>query len=120
MAKTKKFKLVRKTQTLELTGDFEGGEIEVVSSTPISFAVKILGMDENTAGEQEALIREFGDHVLISWNFVNENDEDIPANGDGMVSIDADTFNALMQAWTQRNVTGENLDEPSTEADTSV
>jgi hypothetical protein len=25
-----------------------------------------------------------------------------------------------MQAWTQRNVTGENLDEPSTEADTSV
>lgn len=120
MAKSKKFKLVRKTQTIELTGDYEGGVMTVVTSTPISFAVKILAMDEASAADQEALIREFGDDVLVSWNFTDEDGVDIPASGDGMVSIDAEAFNALMEAWTKRNVTAENLEQQPSEPDTSV
>lgn len=121
MAQKKKFRLKRKTVTLEMHGDYEGGVIEVVSSTPISFALKILSMDTASADEQEALIREFGDRVLISWNFVDdETGDDIPATGEGVLSLDSETFNAVMEVWTGRVTVDSNLEQPPDGPDTSV
>ena len=118
--KRKKFRLVRKTVTLDLTGDYEGGVVEVVTSVPISFTVKILDFDAASGAEQEALVREFGDKVLVSWNFEDEDGVDIPATGDGLVALDDKTFVAVMDAWGGTIEGGRNLEQPPDEPDTSV
>ena len=118
--KRKKFRLVRKTVTLELTGDYEGGEVEVSKSTPISFTIRILDIDTASGAEQEALIREFGDKVLVSWNFEDADGKDIPATGDGMILLDDDIYFEVMRAWTAQLRGSRNLEQPPSEPDTSV
>ena len=86
MAKrTKKFAIKRKTKTLKLKGDLEGGEVVVAANTPMSMLFQIMGVDTAGTKEQEKLIRQFGEDVLVSWNFTNEEGEDLPATGDGVV-----------------------------------
>ena len=118
--KRKKFRLVRKTVTLELTGDYEGGEVEIVKSTPIAFTIRILDVDTTSGAEQEALIREFGDKVLVSWNFEDADGVDIPATGDGMISLDDDIYVEVMRAWTAQLRGSRNLEQPPSEPGTSV
>jgi hypothetical protein len=120
MAKTKKFKLKRKTQKLELTGDYEGGEVVVVSSAPMSFLFQLVNMDGVGVKEQEELVRRFGNEIVVSWNFVDENDEDVPANGDGAVGLTSDLFSAIVSAWTESVGGDKNLDSQPSEPDTSV
>jgi len=118
--KRKKFIVKRETQTLELTGDYEGGEVVVVANTPMSFLFQILNMDNAGMKEQEELVRRFGDDLVVSWNFQDENENDIPANGDGTVSLSSEIFNAIVTAWTEAISGGENLESQPSEADTSV
>ena len=118
--KRKKFRLIRKTVTLELTGDYDGGEVEIVKSTPIAFTIRILDVDTTSGAEQEALIREFGDKDLVSWNFEDADGVDIPATGDGMISLDDDIYFEVMRAWTAQLRGGRNLEQPPSEPDTSV
>lgn len=120
MAKKKKFRLVRKTQTLELTGDYEGGEVEINASAPMSFLFNLLKMGSESLAEQETVIRDFGDNVVLGWNFADADGNDIPADGDGMVALDSDAFNAIVTAWTERLSGGKNLEQPPSEPDTSV
>lgn len=118
--RTKKFTVKRKTTTLELTGDYEGGEVEVVANTPMSMLFQIMGMDSAGLQEQEKLIRQFGDDILISWNFTNEAGDDLPADGDGVVTLDTDVFNAIVNAWTDSLGGGKNLDSQQKQPETSV
>jgi hypothetical protein len=116
----KKFTVKRKTQTLELTGDYEGGEVVVVASAPMSFLFQISGMDESGMKEQEALVRRFGDDLIVSWNLVDEDGNDIPANGDGAASLPSDIFNAIVTAWTQAIAGDSNLESQPSEQKASV
>lgn len=116
----KKFTVKRKTTTLELTGDYEGGEVEVVANTPMSMLFQIMGMDSAGLQEQEKLIRQFGDDILISWNFTNEAGDDLPADGGGVVTLDTDVFNAIVNAWTDSLGGGKNLDSQQKQPETSV
>lgn len=121
MAKrTKKFAIKRKTKTLELKGDLEGGEVVVAANTPMSMLFQIMGIDSAGALEQERLIRQFGDDILISWNFTNEAGDDLPADGDGVVSLDTDVFNAIVSAWTDSLGGDKNLDSQQKQPETLV
>lgn len=121
MAKrTKKFTVKRKTTTLELTGDYEGGEVVVVANTPMSVLFQIMSMDGAGLYEQEKLIRQFGDDVLVSWNFTNETGDDLPPTGDGVVALDADVFNAIVSKWTETLGGDKNLDSQPSEQEASV
>jgi len=121
MAKrTKKFTVKRKTTTLELTGDYEGGEVVVVANTPMSVLFQIMDMDNAGLKDQEKLIRQFGDDVLVSWNFTNEAGDDLPPTGDGVVALDADVFNAIVSKWTETLGGDKNLDSQPSEQEASV
>jgi len=121
MAKRKKkFKVKRKTTTLELTGDYEGGEVVVVANTPMSVLFQIMSMDGAGLYEQEKMIRQFGDDVLVSWNFTNEAGDDLPPTADGVVALDTDVFNAIVSAWTDSLGGDKNLDLQPSEQEASV
>ena len=116
----KKFKVPRKTRTVELEGDLEGGVVEI-GDAPMSFMLKLSNREEmNTAQEEEAMVRQFGDDVLVSWNLVGEDEEDIPANGEGAISLPSSIFNAVFLAWLTSLGGDKNLEQQQPEADTSV
>jgi hypothetical protein len=121
MAKrTKKFAIKRKTKTLKLKGDLEGGEVVVAANTPMSMLFQIMGVDTAGTKEQEKLIRQFGEDVLVSWNFTNEEGEDLPATGDGVVSLDNETFTGIVDVWIESLGGDKNLDSQPSEQETSV
>jgi hypothetical protein len=114
MAKrTKKFAIKRKTKTLKLKGDLEAGAVVVA-------AFQIMGVDTAGTKEQEKLIRQFGEDVLVSWNFTNEEGEDLPATGDGVVSLDNETFTGIVDVWIESLGGDKNLDSQPSEQETSV
>ena len=119
-----KLKLKRRTTTLKLSGDFEGGRVKVKKNCPIALILRILDMDSTSGKEQESLIREFGEKVLVSWNLQEEIKEDvfvdIPADGDGVFSLDDDVYFEVMRAWGDRFKGSRNLEQPPSEPDTSV
>ncbi len=116
----KKFKVPRKARTIELDGDLEGGVVEI-GDAPMSFMLKLSSREEmKTADEEEAMVRQFGDQVLISWNLVDEDEQDIPANGEGAISLPSSIFNAVFLAWLSSLGGDENLEKQQPEANTSV
>lgn len=116
----KKWTVKRKTTTLKLEGEYEGGEVVVSANAPMSVLFDIMAMDDANLKEQESLIRKFGDEVLVSWNFAGEDGKDIPATGDGVVSLDTELFNVIVNAWTDSLGGDRNLEQQPSEQETSV
>ena len=119
---TKRFRLKRRTETLELTGEYEGGEIVVAVDAPISFVFR---MGDISGGmplsDQLDLVREFGDTVIQSWNLEDADGVEIPADAEGAISLPFPVALAIIETWSKYVMgTDRNLAEPSSEPDTSV
>ena len=125
MAKKKKFTLKRKTYTLPLSGDLEGAEVEYSKRVPVEFLLQMEGLTTATVGDlstedQRDIVRSFGDIVLVSWNLADEEGNDIPADADGVLSLDSEVFNAVVDAWKDHLIGGKNLDSAQPEQPASV
>ncbi len=96
--RTAAIRVVRPKKILELTHEgLMGGEIEVWADVSMDtyFELKRLIADE----EGELLAGYFGDHILIDWNLVGEDDEALPPNGAGMNALGASMSLAIVVDW---------------------
>ena len=125
MTKKKKFTIKRKTYKIPLTGDLEGAEVEYSKRVPVEFLLQMEGLTSATVGDlspddQRDIVRSFGDIVLVSWNLADEEGNDIPADADGVLSLDSEVFNAVIDAWKDHLVGDKNLDSAQPEQPASV
>ena len=56
----------------------------------------------------------------MSWNLADEEGNDIPADADGVLTLDSEVFNAVIDAWKDYLVGGKNLDSAQPEQPASV
>ena len=82
--------------TAKLNGDYKGAEFTCITKPSMATMIAItMGDNEDIA----APMMSFGDLVLVSWNLETEDGE-VEANGDGMLSLDADLSGAILSAWS--------------------
>ena len=82
--------------TVKLNGDYKGAEFTCITKPSMATMIAItMGDNEDIA----APMMSFGDLVLVSWNLETDEGE-VEANGDGMLSLDADLSGAILSAWS--------------------
>jgi len=82
--------------TVQLNGDYKGAEFTCITKPSMATMIAItMGDTEDIA----APMMSFGDLVLVSWNLETDEGE-VEANGDGMLSLDADLSGAILTAWS--------------------
>lgn len=120
--KSKGFQLEQNTITLEFQGRFAGLEVEVVTDAPIDFVFRMGEVVGAPLKEQLEIIREFGDVVIDSWNYLHpKTGEPVTADGDGAVSLPFSLALSIIEAWASYIVGNDsNLEKPETEPDRSV
>ena len=98
------FKIPNRKLVIELA-DYEGAEITCLLDVKMKtfFSLQDLASDNDSI---ESAYTVFGDQILESWNFENQNGEEIPATADGMMEIPPSIAIALMSAWTQEVSSG--------------
>ena len=94
-------------------------------AVPVEFLLQMEGLTTATVGDlstddQRDIVRSFGDIVLVSWNLADEKGNDIPADADGVLSLDSEVFNAVIDAWKDYLVGDKNLDSAQPEQPASV
>ena len=120
MAKRKKFKVKQQTREIDLTGTLEGGWAKLNLNMPMRLMLNIENLDELSKQEQRDTIVEFGDSVLVEWNLVGTDGNDIPPNGEGLLSLGSADYLSFFRSWAVKVNGGENLEQQSSEPDTSV
>jgi hypothetical protein len=98
------FKIPNRKLVIELA-DYEGAEVTCKLDVKMKtfFSLQDLASDNDSI---ESAYTVFGDQILESWNFENENGEEIPATAKGMLEIPPSIAIALMSAWTQEVSSG--------------
>lgn len=92
------------TATLKFTdGDYEGAEVVCALRGSMGLYLDMLASTGETA-VQAALLERFGNEVLISWNLLGSNDQPLPADGFGMLAVDADFAQSVVSAWIDASV----------------
>ena len=94
--------------TIDLTGDFEGGQ--VVCKLDVSIQT-FLDLQQMTTDE-DTIIKsyfKFGEEILISWNFTKSEGSEFPATGQGMLDLPPAVAIGILGAWT-REASGNPID----------
>ena len=94
--------------TIDLTGDFEGGQ--VVCKLDVSIQT-FLDLQRMTTDE-DTIIKsyfKFGEEILISWNFTKSDGSELPATGQGMLDLPPAVAIGILGAWT-REASGNPID----------
>lgn len=80
--------------------DYAGAEVVCRRTVPMSvyFGMARAQQGENI-GEIEEAVRAFGDDVLVSWNVVDEDDNALPANGEGMTAVSFLFARQILAGW---------------------
>lgn len=97
------YKRKRRTVTLEFTdeqGEFAGLEVEA-ASLPLGEFFKLskaVSKGDVTEREMEMLLGTFA-RSLVSWNVVEEDGTPVPANYDGIMTMDLDFVLKLVDTW---------------------
>lgn len=79
------------------SGPYKGLELRVRLNIPLSLYFDLFQLVESKkADEIEEAARQFGEDVLMDWNFLDHNGEPIPANGEGMLRLDARSIGVVI------------------------
>ena len=97
-SKTKGFRIPKRTATLILDGDYQGAEVVVRLDVPVGTFLEI--QDLVAQEKQLHVFQVFGDSILDTWNLQDENDQGIPADGNGMQMIPIDLANIIVTEWS--------------------
>jgi len=98
------YKIPNRKLVIELA-DYEGAEV----TCRLDVKMKTFFSLQDLASDNASIISAyttFGNEILESWNFENENGEPIPADADGMLDIPPAIAIALMNAWTEQVSSG--------------
>lgn len=105
----KGFKVVSTIFKLVFEGEaYEGLEVQA-KSLPLRDFLALQGQDEGEAGLK--VIDKFGD-ALVSWNLEDEEGNLIPANADGLGSLEFSFVKILLDAWMEAVASVPNLSRP--------
>ena len=104
--KSKGFRIPKKTaQLVFLEKDFAGAEVrcklEISLAAFFSYQRDAQAVQEvaGDTGAQEALFRRFGDEMLLTWNLEDDDDQPIPATGEGMLALTPRFALRMIEAW---------------------
>lgn len=97
-----KFKIPRRNAeiTFEEGHLYHGAVIECRLDVPMSLYLEMLEGSEDRK-KADALNRKWAEEVVISWNFEEDDGSEIPANGDGLVSLPPAVVNEIVTRWVE-------------------
>ena len=98
------FKVIPRNDYLDLAGtDLEGAKIrcrlDVSMDTYVAMQELVDGMVEGNMKGLPELARNFGDHILLDWNLIDESDEPIPDGSPGMLMLPGRLALMIIGAW---------------------
>jgi hypothetical protein len=98
------FRVSKRTKIVEFEPDSEwhGIEVEVRISVPFKTLIWMQGV--TTGGDQSAIIdtyKMFAEDFLIEWNIQDEDGVPYPATADGIMLVDSDLVNAIVEKWVE-------------------
>ena len=91
-------KIKAKTKTVQLDGEFAGGEVTVRSNAPMSV---ILRLDKLKGGEDFDALLDIIPEIVTGWNFTDEDGAPVPVTPDGIRALPVDLFQAVMAAFNE-------------------
>ena len=91
-------KIKAKTKTVQLDGEFSGGEVTVRSNAPMSV---ILRLDKLKGGEDFDALLDLIPEIVTAWNFTDEAGAPVPVSPDGIRALPVDLFQAVMAAFNE-------------------
>lgn len=91
-----------KTKDVNLTGEWEGWNAKLRVNPPIGPWInkmeQLTSMEGGKITQQLTLMCEILADLLVSWNFVDEDGNDIPANLEGLLSLGMELLGELFNA----------------------
>jgi len=89
--------------------DYHGAEIDIYLDQPLAFVFEMqqqfLEASDSKDGSElelmQALLRQFGEHVLASWNLEDDAGSEIPATAEGLFTLPAAFVNTLIGKWLE-------------------
>src|SRR3990167_7089331 len=97
------FKEPRRTARLIFEGDYEGAEVVVRLDVDVQTVLEFTGMvTDATEGEAAlAMMRRFGDDMLVSWNVEDDDGHPIPATAEGFMRRTWPFINLILSHWLE-------------------
>lgn len=95
------FKAKTKTMRLVFEGDYDGLEVVAKSVSTGTFMSLVELADKVDNGDMKSVVELFRgfSKALVSWNAEDEDDNPIPADLDGLKSIDFDLALFIIAEW---------------------
>ena len=94
------FKVPRKTALIQFEGEeFEGCEVRVRLDVTIGQQQHMETLKDDTAGNQEELLRFFSEVCIESWNLLSEDDQPIPPSVEAFMALPGWFGLAIMTGW---------------------
>ena len=98
MSSNEKFQLIRKNAKLVFEGEYEGLVAYAKLDVPLGLFLEIQTMVD--ADKTVEVFEKFGNEILLSWN-MQEDGEDIPPTGDGIMQLPINVSTSLIEEWTK-------------------
>jgi hypothetical protein len=91
-------RLVARTRTIDLGGDYAGWTITVRRNAPMGV---ILRLDKLRQDSDFGALLDIIPEIVTAWNFVDEDGEPIPCTPEGMRLVPVDLFRAVTAAFNE-------------------
>ena len=85
--------------------DFPGVWVEMGFAGSVRFLLDVRNYFNVGMDERAALIKRFGDNVLIDWNIADESGQKVKPNGDGLLAQEELLAITLMGEWMEAKTT---------------
>ena len=107
------FKIPNRKLIIELS-DYEGAEATCRLDVKMKTFFRLQDLASSTEGTAgiEKSYKMFGEEILESWNFEDDNGKVIPATSEGMMEIPPSLSIALMSAWIDQIQMGKEKPSP--------
>ena len=79
--------------------EYDGAEVRLLLNVPLGLAFQIQDLVEE--GKEREMVSEFANSVLVGWNLVDNDGNDIPSDAGGMQRIDSAFLTTVMQKWSE-------------------
>lgn len=94
-----KFKVPKRTALFEFEdGDWKGAEVRCALDVPMRTLFRFRVADQESA---ESLYRLFAEQVLISWNLIDDEGNDVPATPEKVLDQPNGFVDAIVQKWME-------------------
>ena len=102
-------KIVSKTRTVRLEGEFAGGEVTVRRNAPLDVILRLDRLKDQADFEQ---LLDLIPEIVVGWNFTDEDGGPIPVTPAGVRALPVDLFQAVMAAFNE-SITAEATVSPN-------